>query len=79
MMKVHDLDIMKDINPLFEKKVVIWGIDDQTGVLLHELKDMGVGENIILCDSDSRQWGKDIVLFHQSRYGRSMCQMKARE
>lgn len=59
MMKVHDLDIMKDISPLFEKKVVIWGIDEQTGVLLHELKDMGVGENIILCDSDSGQWGKD--------------------
>ncbi len=59
MIKVHDLEIMKDISPLFEKKVIIWGIDEQTRVLLHELKDMGVRENIILCDSDSGQWGKD--------------------
>lgn len=59
MIKVHDLEIMKDISPLFEKKVIVWGIDEQTGVLLHELEDMGVRENIILCDSDSEQWGKD--------------------
>ena len=59
MIKVRDLEIMKDISPLFEKKVIIWGIDEKTEVLLHELIDLGVGENIILCDSDSGQWGKD--------------------
>lgn len=60
-MMVKDLELMKDISPLFEKKIVIWGADEQAGDLLYELKDMRAGERgITFCDSDCGQWGKQI-------------------
>lgn len=58
-MIIKDLELMKDIGPLFEKKIIIWGTDEQEGNLLYELKDMGAGQRgIILCDPDSEHWGK---------------------
>lgn len=56
---IKDLEILYDISPLFEKKVVIWGIGYEGQALLEEMKAMGAGKwGIILCDSDENKWGK---------------------
>lgn len=55
---IKDLDLMYDISPLFEKKLVIWGVGFRGREILKELKDMGAGKaGIILCDSDENKCG----------------------
>ncbi len=49
---------MKDITPLFGKKLVIWGIGKRGHAVLEEIISMGAGGNgIFLCDSDCKKWG----------------------
>lgn len=60
-MVVKDLEIMKDITPLFEKQIIIWGMGKAGNALLKQLIEMGGGkQGIYLCDSDSKSWGKCI-------------------
>ncbi len=58
-MTIRDLELMKDISPLFRKKIVIWGVQDKGRRLLRELRSMGAGKKgIVLCDSDTTLWGE---------------------
>ena len=59
---VKDLELMKDITPLFEKRLVIWGAGHMGYIILEDIVAMGAGsQGIYLCDSDSRLWGKTIL------------------
>lgn len=56
---VRDLQMMKDITPLFEKKIVIWGMGHRGKMFLEEIISMGAGKKgILLCDSDCKHWGE---------------------
>lgn len=58
---IRDLELMKDITPLFEKEVIIWGMGKSGNALLQKLKEMGAAkQGMYLCDSDSKSWGKCI-------------------
>lgn len=58
---IRDLELMKDITPLFEKKIIIWGMGRKGKALLTELREMGAAKRgIYLCDSDSNVQGKCI-------------------
>lgn len=58
---VEDLQLMRDITPLFEKKVVIWGMGHRGHEVLDELIAMGAGKKgILLCDSACEIWGNII-------------------
>lgn len=49
---IKDLDLLKDIAPLFKKKIVIWGVGYTGRLILKELKAMGAGnKGIYLCDT----------------------------
>ena len=55
---IRDLEIMKDITPLFQKKIIIWGMGGCGHRILRALRGMGAGEKgIILCDSNKEKWG----------------------
>ncbi|MDE7430765.1 MAG: putative capsular polysaccharide synthesis family protein [Lachnospiraceae bacterium] len=59
---IKDLQIMKDISPLFEKKLVMWGMGQKGHDILEDILSMGAGQKgILLCDSDYSLWGKDIL------------------
>ena len=59
---VKDLEILKDIRPLLEKKIVIWGMGKNGSALLKEISDMRrqyvrgeiKRDEILLCDSDKK-------------------------
>ncbi len=52
---IKDLQMMKDISPLFEKQIVIWGMGQRGHSFLKEILAMGAGKRgIWLCDSDTR-------------------------
>lgn len=56
---IKDLQMMQDITPLFEKKLVIWGMGQRGQKILGDIVSMGAGKKgILLCDSDSGKWGK---------------------
>lgn len=58
---IKDLQLMRDITPLFEKNLVLWGIGKKGRIFLSDLKEMGVDEkNIFLCDSNCRLWGENV-------------------
>ena len=64
---VKDLEILKDIRPLFEKKIIIWGVGKNGSALFKEISDMrkmcveGVKWNeILLCDSDRKLQNSNI-------------------
>ncbi|MBD5503049.1 MAG: hypothetical protein HDR09_04645 [Lachnospiraceae bacterium] len=60
-MRIVDLELMQDISSLFEKKIVIWGMQEKGRTLLKEILDMGGGKKgIILCDSDRAYWGEQV-------------------
>lgn len=62
---VKDLELMKDITPLFIKKIIVWGIGKNGRSIIKELKAMGAGkEGIFLCDSNCELWG-DTVMEHK--------------
>lgn len=59
---IKDLQLMKDITPLFEKKVIIWGIGHKGRVFIQKMKEMGAGKRgVMLCDSKSSLWGKEVM------------------
>ncbi len=59
---VKDLQLMKDITPLFEKKVVVWGIGNKGRALVQKMKEMGAGKKgILLCDSKSILWNEKFL------------------
>ena len=56
---IRDLQLMKNILPLFEKKIAVWGIGNKGRRLVEEIKAMGGGKNgIFLCDSNPGLWGE---------------------
>ncbi len=58
---IKDLDLMKDITPLFEKQIVVWGIGRKGRLLLEDIKTMEAGrKGIYLCDSNNMLWGERI-------------------
>lgn len=59
---IKDLQLMKDITPLFEKNVIVWGIGAKGRVLVKQMKAMGAGKRgIVLCDSKNTLWGEKIL------------------
>ena len=66
---VKDLQLLKDITPLFEKKLVIWGAGNKGREIIQDIVSMGAGrKGILLCDSDSNLLGNSIshAYFHKS-------------
>lgn len=60
-MKIIDLELMQDISPLFEKKIIIWGMQEKGRSLLQEIRHMGAGKKgIAICDHDSAVWGEQV-------------------
>lgn len=58
---IRDLQIMKDISPLFEKKLIIWGMGKKGCELIDDILSMGAGQKgIWLCDSNRSLQGKEI-------------------
>lgn len=58
---IRDLELMKDIAPLFEKKLIVWGIGKIAPAIIEDIKDMGAGkEGMLLCDSNCKLWGEEI-------------------
>ena len=59
---VKDLYLMRDITPLFEKKIIIWGIGNRGRYLIEKMKLMGAGkEGILLCDTERTLWGDEFL------------------
>lgn len=59
---IKDLQLIEDITPLFEKKVVVWGIGNKGRVLIQQMKEMGAGKKgILLCDSKSTLWNEKFL------------------
>lgn len=59
---IRDLQMMKDISPLFEKKLIIWGLGPKGREILTEIVEMGAGKKgILLCDSDCSLQGEEIL------------------
>ena len=64
---VKDLEILKDIRPLFEKKIIIWGVGKNGSALFKEISDMRKmcvervkWNEILLCDSDRKLQNSNI-------------------
>ncbi|MDE7430535.1 MAG: hypothetical protein K2N34_01230 [Lachnospiraceae bacterium] len=58
---IKDLELMKDITPLFDRKLIIWGIGQKGRIVIEDLKAMGAGKGgIFLCDSNCKLWGEEI-------------------
>lgn len=59
---VKDLYLIKDITPLFEKKVIVWGIGNRGRYLIKKMMSMGAGkEGILLCDANRTLWGDEFL------------------
>lgn len=58
---IKDLELMKDITLLFERKLIIWGIGKMGRAVLKDIKAMGAGgKGVFLCDSNSKLWGTEV-------------------
>ncbi len=58
---IKDLDILYDIAPLFENKLIVWLVADDESSLLKDMIEMGAGKRgIVVCDLDPHRWGKKI-------------------
>lgn len=56
---IHDLDLIKDISPLFSKNIVIWGAGKNGSLVFNLIKEMGAGkQGMFFCDSNSSKIGK---------------------
>lgn len=54
---VRDLQLLKDITPLFEKQIVIWGMGQRGRMFLREIISIGGGKKgIWLCDSNPQMY-----------------------
>ena len=59
---IRDLQMMRDISPLFDKKLIIWGMGKKGHQILADILEMGAGKTgIFLCDSDYSLQGKEIL------------------
>lgn len=59
---IRDLQMMQDISPLFDKKLVIWGMGQKGRKILTDIIEMGAGKKgILLCDSDCSLQGEKIL------------------
>ncbi len=59
---IKDLQMMKDISPLFGRKLVIWGMGEKGCQILAEILGMGAGKKgILLCDSDCSIQGEKVL------------------
>lgn len=59
---IKDLQLMKDITPLFEKKIVIWGVGKKGQMIIEDMIAMGAGKRgIFFCDSNPGLWGELIA------------------
>lgn len=59
---IRDLQIMRDISPLFDKKLAIWGMGNAGREILSDILEMGAGEKgILLCDSNCNLQGEEIL------------------
>lgn len=59
---IRDLQMMRDISPLFDKKLVIWGMGQKGRKILADIIEMGAGKKgILLCDSDCSLQGEKIL------------------
>lgn len=48
---IRDLELIKDITPLFEKKLILWGIGENGEAILEDIEAMGAGrKGILLCN-----------------------------
>ncbi|MDE7430534.1 MAG: putative capsular polysaccharide synthesis family protein [Lachnospiraceae bacterium] len=58
---INDLELMKDITPLFDRKLIVWGIGKIGPVIIEDIKDIGAGKaGIFLCDSNCKLWGEEV-------------------
>lgn len=58
---IKDLELMKDITPLFTKKIVIWGMGKIGRFIVREIVALGSNEiDFLLCDSNADLWGTSI-------------------
>lgn len=58
---IRDLQMMKDISPLYDKKLIIWGMGKKGRQILADILEMGAGKKgILLCDSDSSLQGEEL-------------------
>ncbi len=56
---VKDFELMLNIKPLYEKKIVIWGMGAFGKEYFHKFIQIGVkDENILLCDSNPQKYGQ---------------------
>lgn len=56
---VKDFYLLLDTQPLFTRKIVIWGIGQNTKTVTSLLDEIGISrEKILLCDSNERRWGE---------------------
>lgn len=59
---IRDLQIMRDISPLFDKRLVLWGVGQKGRKILTDILEMGAGKKgILLCDSNCCLQGEDVL------------------
>lgn len=59
---IKDLQMLKDISLLFEKRLVLWGMGQKGREILADIFSMGAGKRgVLICDSDYRLHGKVIL------------------
>lgn len=59
---IRDLQIMRDISPLFDKRLVLWGLGQKGRQILTDILQMGAGKKgILLCDSNCCLQGEEIL------------------
>lgn len=57
---VKDLELLKEITPLFEKKLILCGVGESGESILEDLEAMGAGKKgILLCDYKQKQWDRE--------------------
>lgn len=58
---IKDLQMMQDITPLFDKRLILWGMGQKGREILADILEMGAGKKgILLCDSDRDLQGEEI-------------------
>lgn len=58
---IKDLELMKDITPLFKKRIVIWGMGQKGRAIMQEIVAISQSKiDFLLCDSNSNLWGTHI-------------------
>lgn len=56
---IKDIELFEDIEPLMQKKIIVWGAGVNGIKLLEQLKRAGIlAEKVLLCDSNEHRWGE---------------------